>query len=106
MSLSREARRARAGSLVNPATIILVCAVGLALLGLTILFSASAWFKKGPYFYLNKQVIGVVAAALVCFVTSRLNLDYVRRYCEFLGGAEMDKVLGLNTAALYGIAAR
>jgi predicted TIM-barrel fold metal-dependent hydrolase len=40
------------------------------------------------------------------FCTYRQSLDYVRRYCEFLGGAEMDKVLGLNTAALYGIAAR
>ena len=52
---------APAGSLVSPATIIIVCALGLTFLGLTILFSASAWFKKGPYFYLNKQLIGVVA---------------------------------------------
>jgi len=64
-----------------------MCAIGLALLGLTILFSASAWFKKGPYFYLNKQVIGVLVAALLCFVTSRLNLDYVRRYAWWVGGA-------------------
>ncbi len=82
----REPRRPRARSLVNPATIILICAIGLALLGLTILFSASAWFKKGPYFYLNKQVIGVVLAAALCFVTSRLNLDYVRRYAWWIGG--------------------
>ena len=41
------------GSLVNPATIIIVCALGLTFLGLTILFSASAWFKKGPYFYVS-----------------------------------------------------
>lgn len=80
-------RRPPARSLVNPATIILICAIGLALLGLTILFSASAWFKKGPYFYLNKQVIGVVLAAALCFVTSRLNLDYVRRYAWWIGGA-------------------
>ena len=86
MTLDREPRRARAHSLVNPATIILVCAIGLVFLGLTILFSASAWFKKGPYFYLNKQIIGVFAAALICFVTSRLNLDYVRRYAWWIGG--------------------
>jgi cell division protein FtsW len=75
------------GSLVNPATIIIVCALGLTFLGLTILFSASAWFKKGPYFYLNKQLIGVVAAGVICFVMSRLNLDYVRRYAWWIGGA-------------------
>ncbi len=86
MSVPRADRRDRAGSLVNPATIILVCAMALAFLGLTILFSASAWFKQGPYFYLNKQVIGVIAAALVCFVASRLNLDYVRRYAWWIGG--------------------
>lgn len=71
----------------NPATIIVVCAVALALLGLTILFSASAWFRQGPYFYLNKQLIGVVAAAAVGFVVSRLNLDYVRRYAWWIAAA-------------------
>src|SRR5688572_7314702 len=76
----------QAGSLVNPAIIIIVCALGLTFLGLTILFSASAWFKKGPYFYLNKQLIGVVAAGVLCFVISRLNLDYVRRYAWWIGG--------------------
>ena len=101
MTLDRLPRRARARSLVNPATIILVCALGLAFLGLTILFSASAWFKQGPYFYLNKQIIGVVAAALICLVTSRLNLDYVRRYAWWIGGTcvvllALVLVVGLN----------
>src|SRR4051812_10818473 len=73
-------------SLVNPATIIIVCAIGLTFLGLSILFSASAWFKKGPYFYLNKQLIGVAAAAVLCFIVSRLNLDYLRRYAWWIGG--------------------
>ena len=73
-------RRLDPRSLVNPATIILIIAVGLALLGLTILFSASAWLRTGPYFYLNKQVFGVLLAAGVCFVMSRVNLDYARRY--------------------------
>jgi cell division protein FtsW len=77
---------AQPGTLVNPATVIVVCALGLAFLGLSILFSASAWFKQGPYFYLNKQLIGVVAAGVICFVVSRLNLDYVRRYAWWIGG--------------------
>ncbi len=86
IAAARDTRRARGESVVNPATIILVCALALTLLGLTILFSASAWFKKGPYFYLNKQILGVVAAAAICFMTSRLNLDYLRRYAWWIGG--------------------
>ncbi len=79
-------RRLDPRSLVNPATIILIIAVGLALLGLTILFSASAWLRTGPYFYLNKQVFGVLLAAGVCFVVSRVNLDYARRYAWWVLG--------------------
>jgi cell division protein FtsW len=74
-------------ALVNPATVIIVCAIGLTCLGLSILFSASAWFKKGPYFYLNKQLIGVVVAGALCFVVSRINLDYLRRYAWWIAGA-------------------
>ena len=79
-------RRLDPRSLVNPATIILIIAVGLALLGLTILFSASAWLRTGPYFYLNKQVFGVLLAAGLCFVVSRVNLDYARRYAWWVLG--------------------
>lgn len=71
-------------SLLSPATIIIVCALGLTFLGLTILFSASAWLKQSPYFYLNKQIAGVVGAAVVCFVVSRVNLDYARRYAWWI----------------------
>lgn len=79
-------------AVLNPATIIVVCAVGLTLLGLTILFSASAWFvdrKSGvaiPYAYLTKQIVGVLAAGGLCYVFSRLNLDEVRRYAWWIGG--------------------
>ena len=77
----------RASLLVNPAALIAVCCIGLTILGLTILFSASASFKQGPYFYLNKQLIGIAGAAVLCFVASRLNLDYLRRYAWWIGGA-------------------
>ncbi|MGH7944151.1 MAG: FtsW/RodA/SpoVE family cell cycle protein [Opitutaceae bacterium] len=92
---------APAGSFVNPATIIIVCALGLTFLGLSILFSASAWFKQGPYYYLNKQMVGVVAAGVICFVVSRLNIDYVRRYAWWIGGGcllllAMVLVVGIN----------
>jgi cell division protein FtsW len=69
----------RARSIANPVAVIVVCAIGLTFLGLTILFSASVSLKQDPYFYLDKQVVGVVAAALLCFVASRINLDYARR---------------------------
>jgi len=82
--LSAEAPRAR--FVVNPSAIIVVCAVGLTILGLTILFSASASFKQGPYFYLKKQLFGVALAAAVCWVTSRLNLDYLRKYAWWMAG--------------------
>lgn len=79
----------RASQLVNPAALIVVCCIGLTILGLTILFSASASFKQGPYFYLNKQLIGVVGAALLCFVASRVNLDYARRYSWWIAGISL-----------------
>ncbi|MEX2045511.1 MAG: putative peptidoglycan glycosyltransferase FtsW [Opitutus sp.] len=81
-----------AKTLLNPATVMVVCALGLTFLGLTILFSATAWFKNKagmavPYTYLQKQVIGAVVAGGLCFVVSRVNLDYLRRYAWWIGGA-------------------
>lgn len=87
MRHDRETGRSHPHSLLNPATVIVACAFGLTLLGLSILFSASASFRQGPYFYLNKQLIGVAAAAVLCLITSRLNLDYLRRYAWWIGGA-------------------
>jgi cell division protein FtsW len=79
-------RPSRSRLIFNPAAVIVVCALALTILGLTILFSASAEIKQGPYFYLGKQVIGVVAAAALCFVVSRIDLDYARRYARWIGG--------------------
>ena len=79
----------RARLIVNPATLIVVCVTGLTILGLTILFSASASFKQGPYYYLNKQLVGVVAATVVCLIVSRVNLDYARRYAWWIAGISL-----------------
>src|SRR6266498_3709215 len=87
MSPNPARDRAPARSFVTPATVIVVCALALTFLGLAILFSASASFKTGPYFYLGKQIAGVVAASILCYVTSRLNLDYVRQYAWWVAGA-------------------
>lgn len=72
--------------LPDPVTLIVVCAVALSILGLTILFSASASFNDGAYFYLVKQLAGLVVATALCFVVSHLDLDYVRNYAWWLAG--------------------
>ncbi|HEU5080533.1 MAG TPA: putative peptidoglycan glycosyltransferase FtsW [Opitutaceae bacterium] len=69
----------------TPAAVIVLCAVALTCLGLTILFSASASFKQGPFYYLNKQIVGVVFAAGLAFVASRIDLESSRRYVGFIG---------------------
>ncbi len=65
---------------INPATIILVCVLGLSILGLTVLFSASVSLKIDPYFYLTKQLIWFVLAAVACFAVSRVDLEDARRH--------------------------
>ena len=79
----------RARLLLNPVAVIVVCAVALAILGLTILFSASASFHQGAYFYLGKQVAGLAAAAVLCFVASRIDLDYARNYAWWIAGISL-----------------
>jgi cell division protein FtsW len=74
---------------LNPAAIIVVCAVALAFLGLTILFSASVSFKQGPYYYLNKQIIGIVLATVTAFVVSRIDLEYARRHVWIIAGVSL-----------------
>ncbi len=90
---------------LNPGTIIAVCAFSLTILGLTILFSASASLKQDPYSYLSKQIVGAVVAAGLCFVTSRLNLDYLRRYAWVVGGISL-VLLALVLIPHVGIAVK
>jgi len=96
-SLPRGQRAARPikGPVTSPAAVIVICAVGLTILGLTILFSASVGFAQGPYYYLLKQCVGVALATLVCVVTSRINLNWARRYVWILA-----VVLGLLLVAV------
>lgn len=72
--------------ILSPATMILVCALGLTILGLIILFSASSAFREGPYGYFNKQLGGVCIAAFSCWVVSRMDLEYMRRFVWIIGG--------------------
>lgn len=73
-------------SFVNPATVMVVCALSLSFLGLVILFSASASMKANAYFYLNKQLVGVLVAGGLCYFVSRIDLDYLRRYAWWIAG--------------------
>jgi len=92
-AMSHPAETGRSRMALNPAAVIVVCAVALTFLGITILFSASASFKQGPYYYLNKQLIGVVLAAAACFVTSRIDLELARRYIWVVGGVALFALL-------------
>jgi cell division protein FtsW len=78
---------------LNPAAVIVVCAIALAFLGLTILFSASASYKQGPYYYLGKQVTGVGLAMALAFVVSRIDLENMRRYIWVIGGVSLVMLL-------------
>ena len=73
-------------SAINPATIILFCVLILSVLGLTVLFSASVSLKTDPYFYLTKQIVWFVFAAVACFLVSRLDLEDARRHVWLLVG--------------------
>ncbi|WP_404423185.1 FtsW/RodA/SpoVE family cell cycle protein [Nibricoccus sp. IMCC34717] len=71
---------------LNAVSVMVVCALALTALGLTILFSASASFKQGPYYYLNKQIFGVVAAVAIAAVVSRIDLEWLRKYSWWILG--------------------
>jgi cell division protein FtsW len=89
MASERTADPFRARSIATPVAVIAVCAIGLTFLGLTILFSASVSLKQDPYFYLDKQVVGVIVAALLCLVASRINLDYARRASKWVAAVAL-----------------
>src|SRR5271168_4293085 len=89
MASDRPAESLDVRSVASPVAVIVVCAVGLTFLGLTILFSASVSLKQDPYFYLDKQVVGVVAAGFLCFLASRINLDYARRASVWIAAAAL-----------------
>lgn len=70
-----------------PVVWIVLGAVALTCLGLTVLFSASAALKAGPYATVGKQLAGVAGAAILAAVVSRLDLDYLRRYTAAIAAA-------------------
>jgi len=84
----------------GPVAVIAVGAIALVILGLVALFSATAGFSRTPYFYVIKQVVGVVMAAGVCVFVSRLDLESMRRYVWIIAGVA---VLLLVLTAVPGL---
>ena len=74
---------------LSPAVIITLCAVALTMLGLTILFSATASLSPGPYSYLYKQLLGVAGAIVLCLLVSRLDLENYRRHVWVIAGVSL-----------------
>ncbi|OAM91489.1 cell cycle protein [Termitidicoccus mucosus] len=68
----------------TPAAVIVLCAIALTILGLTVLFSATATVSKTPFFYLTKQLIGVGLAVVVGFVVSRIDLEWARGHVKLI----------------------
>ncbi len=88
-SIALTPEQSRARLYINPAAVIVVCSIALTFLGLIVLFSASASQKQGPYFYLNKQLVGVAVAAVLAFVVSRIDLESMRRHVWVIGGVSL-----------------
>jgi len=80
-------RTPRWSQLINPASVILVCAVGLLVLGVTVLFSASMSYRSDAYFFVRRQITWLGFALLVGFIAARINLERFRRFTWWLVGA-------------------
>ncbi|WP_084441834.1 putative lipid II flippase FtsW [Termitidicoccus mucosus] len=81
---SSEIRFPRPHLAPTPAAVIVLCAIALTILGLTVLFSATATVSKTPFFYLTKQLIGVGLAVVVGFVVSRIDLEWARGHVKLI----------------------
>ncbi|MCF3648996.1 FtsW/RodA/SpoVE family cell cycle protein [Synoicihabitans lomoniglobus] len=95
-----ESPRSSSGFAQSPAALIVICVVGLLIVGLPVLFSATTSFEQGPFYYLIKQAIGIGAAVVLCLVVSRLDLEGMRRHVWILGIAA---VVALVLTAIPGV---
>jgi cell division protein FtsW len=86
---------ARAHFPINPAAIIVTCAIALLCIGLPAVFSATAYKPQGGHFWLIKQIIGVLLAGGMAVVVSRLDLESTRRYVWIIGIASAVALLAV-----------
>ncbi len=80
--------------------VIVLCVLGLLIVGLPVLFSATAGKSSWPFFYLVKQTIGISLAMVLCLLVSRMDLEYLRRFAWIMGAVS---VLTLVLTAIPGI---
>ncbi len=80
--------------------VIVLCVLGLLIVGLPVLFSATAGKSSWPFFYLVKQSIGISVAVLLCLLVSRMDLEYLRRFAWIMGAVSL---LTLVLTAIPGI---
>lgn len=70
--------------LLAPATVILLCACALTVLGITILFSASLPVnEREPYGIVLKQGLWICVTLVVGFLVTRVDLESARKYIWF-----------------------
>ena len=64
--------------------LIISCTLILALLGVLFVYSASRYSAVStygdPYFYMKKQLIGVVLGCVGMFITSKINYKVYRKF--------------------------
>ncbi|MDQ8204412.1 putative peptidoglycan glycosyltransferase FtsW [Pelagicoccus sp. SDUM812003] len=66
---------------LNPATVVFICAVALSILGITVLFSASLPLDKSqPYRFIEKQALWMGLTSIVGLCLLKLNLEWMRRF--------------------------
>ncbi|MDR0353185.1 MAG: FtsW/RodA/SpoVE family cell cycle protein [Opitutaceae bacterium] len=87
--LPSEIRFPRTHPAPAPAAVIVVCAIALTILGLTVLFSATATVSKTPFFYLTKQLIGAGLAIVVGFAVSRIDLEWARGHVKLIAAGAL-----------------
>ncbi|MEX2382166.1 MAG: FtsW/RodA/SpoVE family cell cycle protein, partial [Opitutales bacterium] len=66
--------------LLNPGYIIVACVLVLTLLGLCVLYSATAQLGPDPFFFLRRQVVWLGIALVAGVVCSLMNLDSLRKF--------------------------
>lgn len=71
---------------ISPASVILVCVAALVSIGLTVLFSASAPIKGGPYAYLYKQFLFLAVAIGAAWVVAIADLEHMRKFAWVVAG--------------------
>ncbi len=97
---TRSAEGLSLARIFQPGVIILVCAVSLAVFGISVLFSASAHSGADPYYFIRRQFIWLGVAVVVGVSVSLLDLEALKR---FMWPVFMVSIAGLVLVLIPGI---